>query len=158
MAELVHQLGELFLRAVPVVLVILIFYFILRSIFFKPLLAVMNEREARTQGAQKEAEQAQHAAAEKVRQYEDALKHAKAKVYAEQEAERKKVLDERAAFLKETRGKATAEVNQAKERVDAEFEAAKKDIEKSAVQLAAEIARRLLPVTPGSGSPAREAR
>jgi F-type H+-transporting ATPase subunit b len=158
MAELVHQLGELFLRAVPVVFFILIFYFILRAIFFKPLLAVMNEREARTQGAQRAAELAQQAAADKVKQYEDALKQAKAKVYAEQEAERKKLLDERTAFLKETRGKAAAEVNQAKERVTAEFEAAKKDIEVSAVQLAAEIARRLLPATPGSGSPAREAR
>jgi len=43
---IVHQLGELFLGAVPTVLLILIFYFILKSLFFKPLLAVMAEREA----------------------------------------------------------------------------------------------------------------
>jgi F-type H+-transporting ATPase subunit b len=158
MADLVHQIGELFLRAVPVAIIVLIFYLIFRALFFKPLLAVMNEREARTQGAQKAAEAAQQAAAEKVKHYEEALRHAKAKVYAEQEAERKKVLDERAAFLKEARGNASAEVNQAKERVAAEFEGAKKDIEATASQLAMEIARRLLPSRPGSGSPAREAR
>ena len=45
---IVHQLGELFLGAVPTVLLILIFYFILKSLFFKPLLAVMAEREARS--------------------------------------------------------------------------------------------------------------
>lgn len=158
MAELVHQIGELFLRAVPVAIIVLIFYFILRAFFFEPLLAVMNEREARTHGAQKAAEQAQQSAAEKVKQYEEGLRHAKAKVYAEQESERKKVLDERAAFLKQARGKATAEVNHAKERLAAELEGAKRDIEASAFQLAAEIARRMLSMPPRPGSPAREAR
>src|SRR5882762_9527479 len=47
-----HQLGELFLQAVPTVLIILLFYFILRAVFFKPLLAVMAERDARTVGAE----------------------------------------------------------------------------------------------------------
>jgi F-type H+-transporting ATPase subunit b len=158
MSELVHQLGELFLRAVPVALIVLVFYFILRSIFFQPLLAVMAEREALTLGAKKSAEAAQAAAAEKVKQYELALKQAKAKVYAEQEAERKKLLDERAATLKDARSKASAEVGKAKERVTGELEAAKKDIEASASQLAAEIAQRVLEVPPGPGSPSREAR
>ena len=63
-----HQLGELFLQAVPTVLIILLFYFILRAIFFKPLLAVMAERDARTVGAQKASEAAQVAASEKVKQ------------------------------------------------------------------------------------------
>jgi F-type H+-transporting ATPase subunit b len=158
MTELVHQLGELFLRAVPVALIVLIFYFILRSLFFQPLLAVMAEREALTLGAKKSAEAAQAAAAEKVKQYELALRQAKAKVYAEQEAERKKLLDERAATLKDARSKASAEVGKAKERVAGELEAAKKDIDASASQLAAEIAQRVLQVPPGPGSPSREAR
>jgi F-type H+-transporting ATPase subunit b len=158
MTELVHQLGELFLRAVPVALIVLIFYFILRSLFFQPLLAAMAEREALTLGAKKSAEAAQAAAAEKVKQYELALRQAKAKVYAEQEADRKKLLDERAATLKDARSKASAEVGKAKERVAGELEAAKEDIDASASQLAAEIAQRVLQVPPGPGSPSREAR
>ena len=158
MTDLVHQIGELFLRAVPVALIVLIFYFLLRSIFFKPLLDVMAEREARTRGAQKSAEAAQAEAADKVKQYEEALRQAKARVYLEQEAERKKLLDERAAFLKETRNKASAEVNEAKQGVAGELEAAKKEIEESAAQLAAEIARRVLELPAGPGSPAREGR
>jgi len=158
MPSLVHQIGELFLRAVPVALIVLIFYFILRSLFFKPILAVMAEREARTLGAQKSAEAAQAAAAEKLRQYEEALRHAKAKVYAEQEAERKKLLDERAAVLKDARSKASAEVGKGKERVAGELEAAKKDIERTASQLAAEIARKALQVPPAPSNPSREAR
>jgi F-type H+-transporting ATPase subunit b len=158
MSELVHQIGELFLRAVPVALIVLIFYFVLRFLFFKPLLKVMDEREARTIGAKKAAELAQAAAAEKIKQYEDALKHARAKVYAEQEAERKKLLDERAAVLREARAKAAAEVSAAKERIAAETAAAKKDLEAGITQIASEIAERVLQASPGPGSPLREAR
>src|SRR5262250_1498793 len=138
MSDLVHQIGELFLRAVPVAIIVLIFYGLMRSLFFQPLLKVMAERDARTRGAQKEAETAQAAAAAKEREYEDALKQARAKLYAEQEGDRKKLMDERAGILKEARGKADAEVNAAKQRVAAEFAGAKKEIEATSAQLAAE--------------------
>jgi F-type H+-transporting ATPase subunit b len=158
MPDLVHQIGELFLRAVPVALIVLIFYLLLRSWFFRPILKVMAEREARTVGAQKAAETAQAAAWEKEKQYQEALKQAKARVYQDQEAERKKLLDERAAMLKETRTKATEEVGTAKQRVTREVAEAAKEIEASAVELAREIAGRVLRVPPRPGSPAREAR
>jgi F-type H+-transporting ATPase subunit b len=158
MPDLVHQIGELFLRAVPVALIILIFYLVLRSLFFRPILKVMAERETRTIGAQKAAEAAQAAATEKVKQYQEALKHAKAKVYQEQEVERKKLLDERAAMLKETRTKATEEVGMAKGRVAREVAEAAKEIEVKAVEMAREIAGRVLRVPPAPGGPAREAR
>ena len=157
MQEIVHQLGELFLQAVPTVLVILLFYFILRAIFFKPLLAVMAERDARTAGAQKAAEAAQVAAAEKVKQYQEALKQARGQVYAEQEAARKKLLDERAAQLKEARAKASVEVSAAKERIAGELAAARREVEATVSQLSAEIARRILQ-TPRPGAPASESR
>jgi F-type H+-transporting ATPase subunit b len=158
MPELVSQIGELFLRAVPIALIVLLFYLVLRSLFFKPLLAVMAERESRTKGAQKSAEAAQAAAAEKMKQYDEALRQAKAKVYAEQEADRKKLLDERAAVLKDARTKASVEVGKSKERVAGELQAAKKDIEATASQLARDIAARVLRVSPGPGNPSREAR
>ena len=152
-----HQLGELFLQAVPTVLIILLFYFILRALFFKPLLAVMAERDARTAGAQKAAEAAQAAAAEKVKQYQEALKQARGQVYAEQEAARKKLLDERAAQLKEARAKASAEVSAAKERIAGELAAARREVEATVSQLSAEIARRIFEA-PRPDAPASEAR
>ena len=156
--DIVHQLGELFLQAVPTVLILLVFYWVLRGLFFKPLLAVMDEREARTAGARKAAEAAQAAAADKVKQYQDALKRARAQVYGEQEAARKKLLDERAEQLKEARSKAAAEVAAGKDRVGKELVAARRDIEGSVAQLAAEIAHRVLQVPPSSSSPARGTR
>jgi F-type H+-transporting ATPase subunit b len=158
MQDIGHQLGELFLQAVPTVLIILLFYFILRAIFFKPLLAVMAERDSRTIGAQKAAEVSQAAAAEKVKQYQEALRQARAQVYAEQDAARKKLLEERAAQLKEARTKASGEVNSGKERVAGELAAARRDIESTVAQLSAEIARRVLQAPPRPGAPASEAR
>jgi len=158
MQGIVGQLGDLFLQAVPTVLIVLLFYFVLRAIFFKPLLKVMAEREARSSGAQKAAEAAQAAAAAKIRQYQEALKHARALLYAEQEAARKKVLDERADTLKVARAKATAQVAAAKGRIDGEVAAARREIEATIGQLSAEIARRILQAPPRPGSSPREAR
>ena len=158
MQEIVHQLGELFLQAVPTVLIVLAFYGVMRALFFKPLLAVMAERDARTVGARKAAADAEAAAAEKAKQYQEALKKARAQVYAEQEAARKKVLDERATLLKEARVKAMAEVAAAKERVAKELAEALRDLKSSVGQLAMEIARRVLQGSPRPGGPTREAR
>jgi F-type H+-transporting ATPase subunit b len=144
MQVILHQLGELFLQAVPTVLIVLVFFVVMRALFFRPLLKVMAERDARTAGARKAAEQAQAAASEKVKQYQEALKQARAKVYAEQEAARKTLLEERANLLKTSRGKASAEVAAAKERLGKEFEAARRDMETAAGPLSEEIARRIL--------------
>jgi F-type H+-transporting ATPase subunit b len=157
MQEIVHQLGELFLQAVPTALIVLVFYIVLRFLFFKPLLAIMAEREARTAGAQKAAESAQVAAAEKVKQYQEALKNARAQVYAEQEAARKKLLDERAAQLKDVRTKTATQVSAAKDGIAREVATARRELEASAGQLAAEIARRVLQA-PRPNSPVSEAR
>lgn len=142
----------------PTVLTVLAFYLILRSLFFKPLLQVMAERELRTAGAQKAAESAQAAAADKVKQYQDALRQARAQVYAEQDAARKKLLEERAALLKDARTKASAEVSAGKDRVAGELASARRDVEATVAQLSAEIARRMLQTPPRPGSPMREAR
>ncbi|GAC1622717.1 MAG: hypothetical protein NVS9B13_15780 [Candidatus Acidiferrum sp.] len=153
MQEIVHQIGELFLQAVPTALIVLVFYFVLRGLFFQPLLKVMAEREARTSGAQKDAETAQAAAAEKIKQYQETLRNARARVYSEQEAARKKLLEIRAGQLKEAHTQAAGEVSAAKKRVGDEMSTARKDLEATIGQLSAEIARRILPST---SNPSRE--
>jgi F-type H+-transporting ATPase subunit b len=149
---------DLFFQVVPIVLILLVFYAVLRVLFFKPLLKVIAEREARTMGAQKAAETAQTAASEKVKPYQEALKQARADVYVEQEAARKKLLDERAAQLKDARAKAAAVVTSAKERIASEMKAAKSDIQASVTPLAAVVARRVLQSTRPPGAPPREGR
>lgn len=148
--QILHQLGELFLQAVPTVLIVLLFYVILRPVFFAPLAKVMAERDARTLGARKSAEAAQSAAADMIKRYQDALKQARSLVYAEQDAARKKVLDERSALIRASRNLATEEVRVAKERIATESTAARRDVETASGQLAAEIARRVLETRPAS--------
>ena len=149
---------ELFFQVVPIVLILLVFYAVLRVLFFKPLLKVIAEREARTIGAQKAADEAQKAASEKVKQYQDALKQARTEIYVEQEAARKKVLDQRAAQLKEARAKTSDMVKAQRERIVAEVLAARREIESSITQFAALVARRVLQSTrPPSATP-RESR
>jgi F-type H+-transporting ATPase subunit b len=148
---------ELFFQVVPIVLILLVFYAVLRVLFFKPLLSVIGEREARTIGAQKAAEAAQKTATEKVKQYQNALKQARTEIYVEQEAVRKKVLDERAAQLKEARAKAAAMVNAERARIAAEVVAARREIEAGITQFAALVARRVLQSTRPPATP-RESR
>jgi len=151
--EIVRQLGELFLQAVPTVLIVFAFYLFLRSQFFKPLARVMQERLERTAGTQRAAEAGQAAAHEKVREHEEALKKARAEIYAEADAVRRKLLDERNERLQEARTKAGEEVRTAKERIEAELAAARKQIESAVNQLGADIAGMILergPVRPSS--------
>jgi F-type H+-transporting ATPase subunit b len=149
---------ELFFQVVPIVLILLVFYAVLRVLFFTPLLKVIAEREARTIGAQKEAEAAQKAAAERVKQYKDALKQARTEIYLEQEAARKKVLDERGARLKEARAKTAIMVSAARERIAAELLAAHREIESKITPFAALVARRVLQLTRPPAAPPRGSR
>jgi F-type H+-transporting ATPase subunit b len=153
-----QQLGELFLQAVPIVLILLVFYVILKLLFFGPLLKVMAEREARTIGAQKDAEAAQAAAAEKTKQYREALKQARTDLYVEQENARKRLLDARAQELKDARAKAATVVAAAKERIEQESASARQEIESSITPLAAQVARRVLQSTRPPGARPRESR
>jgi F-type H+-transporting ATPase subunit b len=152
------QLVGLFLGAAPTALIILLFYFILRSLFFKPLLKVMAEREARSIGALKAAEAAQARAAEKVKQYQEGLKQARAQVYGEQEVARKKLLDERNAQVKTARLKASREVDLAKANIAAEAAAARRELEASIGQLASQIVSRILEAPPNPGGSTRAVR
>lgn len=153
--EIVPQLGELFLQAVPTVLIVLLFYLFLRAHFFKPLERVMNERRERTIGAQRAAEASRAAAAEKVRAYQEALKKARGKIYAQQESTRQEMLAERTARIRESRELYAAEVRAAKERMARELAAARADLEAAGAQLGSEIARAILERRPPQ--PAREA-
>lgn len=144
MQEIVHQLGELFLQAVPTVLIVFLFYLFLRSQFFAPLERVMNERRDRTAGAQRAAEVAQAAAQDKMKSHQEALKKARAEIYSGQDAARRALLEKRNAQIRESRSRAGDEVRAAKERIAAELAAARKELDTASTQLGGEIARAIL--------------
>ncbi|MBI1750506.1 MAG: ATP synthase F0 subunit B [Acidobacteria bacterium] len=153
--ELLKQIGEFFLQAVPTVILVFLFYLFLRANLFRPLEKVMADRSARIEGARRESEASQAATQEKVRAYQEAQKKARAEVYAEQEAARRKVLEERAALLRETRNRSNDKIRAAKETIAKDLTAARTQIELESQTLGAEVARTILERRPPTSPAAR---
>jgi F-type H+-transporting ATPase subunit b len=142
--EILHQLGELFLQAAPTVVIVFLFYLFMRWAFFTPIRKAMDERSARIEGARAEAAKAEAEARKELDTYNDALRKARAEIYAEQEAARQAVLEERGRFLKAMRSRAEEDVATAKKKIAAEAEAARAEVEQNIPALAGEIARMIL--------------
>jgi F-type H+-transporting ATPase subunit b len=142
--EILHQLGELFLEAVPTVVIVLLFYVFMRWAFFGPIEKAMAERETRTEGARAEAASVEAQAEQELDTYQDALRKARAEIYAEQEAARQAALDERAKLLKVMRSRTQEDVAAAKKKIAVEVAAARAEIERQAPALANQIARTIL--------------
>src|SRR5215469_8477218 len=126
--EMLHQLGELFLQSVPTVIIVLLFYAFLRWAFFTPIKKAMAERAARIEGARAEAAAVEAQAKNELDAYNDALKKARAQIFAEQEVARQAVLDERARLLQAMRNRVQDEVATAKKKIAGESAAARAEI------------------------------
>lgn len=142
--EILQQLGELFLEALPTVFIVFFFYLFMRWAFFGPIQKAMAERSARIEGARAEAAKVEAEARQELDAYNEALKKARAEIYAEQEAARQAVLEDRAKLLKAMRSRAIEEVAAAKKKIAIEFEAARAELERQAPELAGQIARAIL--------------
>ena len=151
--EIVNQLGELFLAAVPTVIIVFLFYLFMRWSFFKPMERVLSERHKRAEGARIEAEASRVAAHEKQRIYTETVKKARAEVFAEQESQRRRTLDERQATINAARTTAQTALQEAKKGIAEDVKAARVELEQSSGSLANEIAKAILagrPSGPGS--------
>src|SRR5579862_2939714 len=141
---ILHQLGELFLAAVPTVIIVFLFYFFMRWSFFKPMERVLSERHKRAEGARVEAEASRAAANEKQRVYSDTVKKARGEVFAEQEVQRRRTLDDRQATINAARATAQSALQEAKKEIAGEVKAARAQLEQSKDNLANEIAEAIL--------------
>jgi F0F1-type ATP synthase membrane subunit b/b' len=142
--EILKQLGDLFLAAVPTAIIVFLFYLFLRWSFFGPIERVVAERGRRIEGARREAEELRKTVQEKSRAYQEALRNARAELFREQEAARRVALDERSKAIQQARQLANEEVQSAKKRIRVEIEAARAELEISSTHLAEEIARTIL--------------
>jgi F-type H+-transporting ATPase subunit b len=142
--EILHQLGNLFLQAAPTLVIVFLFYLFMRWAFFAPLQKAMAERESKIEGARRDAAAVQAAANQDLQNYNEALKKARAEIYAEQELARQAILQERSKNLKAMRSLAQKEVAEGKKKIDVELAAARKEIEASAPSMAGEITRSIL--------------
>ena len=142
--EILHQLAELFLQAVPTVVIVFLFYLFMRWAFFTPIQKAMAERDAKIEGARREAAALEAEAGKELQDYNERLRKVRGELYAEQEAARQVVLEERARLLKAMRSRALEEVADAKKKIAVEQVSARHEVESQTDSLAAEIVRVIL--------------
>ena len=120
--EILNQLGELFLAAVPTVIIVFLFYLFMRWSFFTPMERVLSERRKRAEGARTEAEASRVAAHEKLRSYNETVKKARTEIFAEQESQRRRTLEERQATINTARAAAQSALQEAKKGIAADVQ------------------------------------
>src|SRR5262249_55231486 len=117
MDVILHQLGELLLKAIPTFLLVVLLSFYLKSVFFRPLEKVLRQRYDATEGARKAAEESMQRAAAKVRDYEAALQAARSELYQAQEQAYKQLQETASAQIAEARRQADQTTEQARQRI-----------------------------------------
>ena len=144
MSVIFDQLGHLFLRTIPTVILVFLLFVILDRIFFRPLMAVLKQREKLTVGALARAREQATAAETKTRQYEDAFQAARQEVYRQREADRRASLEERESTLQKARDLAEVLMREAQAQLAQEVASAKAELEAACRPLAQEISERLV--------------
>ena len=142
--EILHELAGLFLQAVPTVVLVFLFYLFMRWAFFTPIQKAMAERDAKIEGARRQAAELEAEAARELQDYNERLRKVRAEIYAEQEGARQVVLEERARLLKAMRSRALEEVVDAKKKTADDLIAAGREVALQTDSLAAEIVRTIL--------------
>ncbi len=153
MDEILRQLGELLLAAIPTVVVFLILFFAYKLIVHKPLVAVLDERRARTQGAVEKANADIAAAEARTAEYEQRLRDARLSIFKKLEARRQQWLQARAAAVADARAAAETRVKAARTALEQDVEQAKVTLQSESETLANQIIRTVLKPALAAGSP-----
>src|ERR1700744_4387478 len=114
---ILHQLGDLFLRSVPTVVMFLLLLTAYRLLVHGPLLKVLAERRERTTGAMARAEAAIRAADARAQEYEAKLRAARAEIFHAREQRVQAMQRERDRVLEEARHSAQETGRAARERL-----------------------------------------
>lgn len=144
MEDILRQLGELLLAAIPTVVVFLLLFLAYKQIVHKPLLAALKERRARTEGAVEKANADIAAAEARTAEYEQRLREARLSIFKKQEARRQQLLQARAAAVAEARAAAGARVQAARASLEQDTAQAKVSLQGESETLANQIIRTIL--------------
>ena len=149
MQDILQQLGELLVGAIPTALLFIVLVFAYQFLVQGPLTAVLARRRALTEGAMEDARKAIAQAEARAAEYAERLRLARADAYKVREQRVKQWSAERDAALDAARKAAGQKVRQAKAELEAEAAAARKAIQASAADLAGLAVRAVLPLAAG---------
>jgi F0F1-type ATP synthase membrane subunit b/b' len=144
MESTLHDLGQLLLKAIPTVFLLLVVHFYLKRMFFGPMADVLAKRRAATEGLRESAEAMRAGALQQTASIEAQLRQAREEIYQEQEDARRRWTGEQSSQLEAARTQARELIQQGKQRLDAEASAAKDQLATSTDALADQIVRTLL--------------
>lgn len=144
MDETLRQVGNLLLGSVPTIIFFLILFGLYTVIVHRPLMRVLSERRARTQGAIEKAKADIASAEARTAEYEQKLRDARLALFKAQEARRSQAAQARAAVIADARKSAHAQVEQARAALENDKAAAKTSLQAEAGRLAQEIIRTVL--------------
>src|SRR5213083_3806680 len=139
MDEILAQLGGLLLGSVPTIIFLVLLYAIYTGLMHRPLVRVLAERHAKTEGAVERARADIAAAEARTAEYEQCLREARAALFKRQEERRQKALQARAAVVAQARAKAQAQVEQARREIEQDKLAAQTGLKAESARLASEI-------------------
>ena len=144
MDEVLNQVGGLFLRAIPTMVIFSLLWWAYRVLVHNRLVAVLAERRERTEGAMEKARADIAAAEASTHDYEQRIRDAKLGVYKAQEARRRQHLEARTAMLAEARRMAEERVQAARKAIERDVAQAKVGLQAETDALASEIIRTVL--------------
>jgi len=144
MESTLHDLGQLLLKAIPTVFLLLVVHFYLKKMFFAPMADVLAKRRAATEGLRESAEAMRAKAVEQTASIEAQLRQAREEIYQQQEEARRGWTSEQSSQLDAARSQSRELIHQGKQRLDAEASAAKTQLATTTDALADQIVRTLL--------------
>ena len=144
MESTLQGLGQLLLKAVPTIFLLLVVHFYLKWMFFRPMADVLAKRRAATDGVRESADAMRAKGAEQTKSIEEQLRQAREAIYQEQEEARRRWTGEQGAQLDEARKQAHGLIHQSKQQLDGEATEAKSQLAGTADTLADQIANALL--------------
>jgi len=103
MEKTFHDLGQLLLKAIPTIFLLVVVHFYLKAMFFRPMADVLAKRRAATEGLRESAEAMRAKAAENIKFIEGQLRQAREAIYQEQEEARKGWINDQTAQVEEAR-------------------------------------------------------
>ena len=144
MDQILRQLGELLLGAVPTVILLAVLYSLYTILVYRPLTTVLDERRQRTQGAMEKARADIAAAEARTAEYEQRLREARQKIFKNQEARRQQASHSRSQAVNQARIRAQEQVKQARAGMEQDKQQAMEKLQSDAARLATEIVRTVL--------------
>lgn len=144
MTNVFGALEQLFIHSIPTVIFVIILFFVLEHIFFRPVAEVMKKRAAATVGAMEWARKQAGAAEQKSREHDAAMQAARLEIYSTRQNDRQSALAEREARLRAARERSEGLVKEAQNSIAAESAAAKEQLAAVSQSLAREITEKIL--------------